>query len=241
MRFGISTHLYHDRRLEREHLAQIAGYGFEAIELFATRSHFDYRDAARDRRSWRPGWRNTGLTPAQRARADHGPRSEPAIGGRPTFSNAVDRSRARARRRSRDAARRSRSPTRIPFDVLVVHLGTPASRATGGRQHRAAALRSLEEICRLAAAARRAGGGRGHPEPPVRRRRRWSRCSSSDLDVRACRHLPRLRSRAPDRRRRRRDRDGRRAHRSRRTCTTTAAATTSTWCRVRARSTGTRR
>ena len=33
MRFGISTHLYHDRRLERGHLAQIAGYGFEAIEL----------------------------------------------------------------------------------------------------------------------------------------------------------------------------------------------------------------
>ena len=46
MRFGISTHLYHDRRLERGHLAQIAGYGFETIELFATRSHFDYRDDA---------------------------------------------------------------------------------------------------------------------------------------------------------------------------------------------------
>ena len=46
MRFGISTHLYHDRRLERGHLAQIAGYGFETIELFATRSHFDYHDDA---------------------------------------------------------------------------------------------------------------------------------------------------------------------------------------------------
>src|SRR5262245_11107840 len=46
MRFGISTHLFHDRRLEREHLAQVASYGFETIELFATRSHFDYRDDA---------------------------------------------------------------------------------------------------------------------------------------------------------------------------------------------------
>ena len=46
MRFGISTHLYHDRRLEREHLAQIASYGFEAIELFATRTHFDYHNPA---------------------------------------------------------------------------------------------------------------------------------------------------------------------------------------------------
>ena len=46
MRFGISTHIYHDRRLGREHLAEIAGYGFDSIELFATRSHFDYRDEA---------------------------------------------------------------------------------------------------------------------------------------------------------------------------------------------------
>ena len=44
MRCGISTHIYHERRLERDHLVQIAGYGFETIELFATRSHFDYRD-----------------------------------------------------------------------------------------------------------------------------------------------------------------------------------------------------
>ncbi len=43
MRFGISTHLYHHQRLDRALLAQIAAYGFEAIELFATRSHFDYR------------------------------------------------------------------------------------------------------------------------------------------------------------------------------------------------------
>src|SRR3712207_4343399 len=46
MQFGISTHLYHDQRLSREHLGQIAGYGFESIELFATRSHFDYADPA---------------------------------------------------------------------------------------------------------------------------------------------------------------------------------------------------
>ena len=46
MHFGISTHLYHDQRLSRDHLAQIAAYGFEAIEVFATRSHFDYHDPA---------------------------------------------------------------------------------------------------------------------------------------------------------------------------------------------------
>ena len=55
MRFGISTHLYHDQRLSRDHLAQIASYGFEAIELFATRSHFDYHDEAAIERARRAG------------------------------------------------------------------------------------------------------------------------------------------------------------------------------------------
>src|SRR4051812_50090130 len=44
MRFGISTHLFHDQRLSRDHLAQIAAHGFESVEVFATRSHFDYHD-----------------------------------------------------------------------------------------------------------------------------------------------------------------------------------------------------
>src|SRR5688572_398562 len=43
-RFGISTHLFHEQRLNREHLVHIAAHGFETIELFATRSHFDYHD-----------------------------------------------------------------------------------------------------------------------------------------------------------------------------------------------------
>ena len=32
----------------------MASYGFEAVELFATRTHFDYHDAGRSR-SWRSG------------------------------------------------------------------------------------------------------------------------------------------------------------------------------------------
>ena len=42
--FGISTHLYVSQRLDRDHLVEIAAHGFEAIELFALREHFDYRD-----------------------------------------------------------------------------------------------------------------------------------------------------------------------------------------------------
>ena len=42
--FGISTHLYVGDRLDRDHLVEIAAHGFEAVEVFAVKSHFDYRD-----------------------------------------------------------------------------------------------------------------------------------------------------------------------------------------------------
>lgn len=45
-RFGISTHLFHESRLTREHLVDIAGHGFEAIEIVAARPHFDYTDSS---------------------------------------------------------------------------------------------------------------------------------------------------------------------------------------------------
>ncbi len=41
--FGVSTHLFHEHRLSREHLVHIAAHGFEVVELFATRAHFDYK------------------------------------------------------------------------------------------------------------------------------------------------------------------------------------------------------
>ena len=42
--FGVSTHLYVADRLDRDHLVEIAAHGFDAVEVFALRSHFDYRD-----------------------------------------------------------------------------------------------------------------------------------------------------------------------------------------------------
>ena len=42
--FGVSTHLFHESRLSREQLDDIAGHGFDAVEVFATRAHFDYHD-----------------------------------------------------------------------------------------------------------------------------------------------------------------------------------------------------
>jgi sugar phosphate isomerase/epimerase len=147
MRFGISTHLFHGKRLEREHLAQVSGYGFESIELFATRSHFDYHDpAAIDALA---GWlRETGL----RLHGVHAPITDALRGdawGETTYSTAAAEG---ARRQSavREAEAALKIAARIPFEVLVVHLGVPAGKGGGADNSRAAAARSAEEIATIA-------------------------------------------------------------------------------------------
>jgi sugar phosphate isomerase/epimerase len=145
MRFGISTHLYHDQRLSREHLAEIAAHGFEAVEVFATRTHFDYHDPAAISRlaEW---LKETGLAlhgihaPVVEGLAPGGQWGEP-------ISNAVaDTAKRQAAVRETDAA--LNIARRIPAEVFVVHLGTPVVQ--GGENNRTAAFRSVEEICRLA-------------------------------------------------------------------------------------------
>jgi sugar phosphate isomerase/epimerase len=146
MRFGISTHLYHDRRLDRDHLAQIASYGFEAIELFATRSHFDYHDESAI--AALAGWLSeTGLSLA----SVHAPIAASLTNGQwgGALSNALSDNAARQKavRELEAALQIARS---ISFDTLSVHLGTPASYSLPGDNNRASAFRSAEEICRLA-------------------------------------------------------------------------------------------
>lgn len=146
MRFGISTHLYHDRRLDRDHLVQVAGYGFDAIELFATRSHFDYHDPAAIAALalWLT---ETGV----RLNSIHAPISASLVNGTwgAVYSNASsDNARRQAAVREAEAA--LQVARQIPVDVLVVHLGTPSATSEPGDNNRAAAARSAEEICRLA-------------------------------------------------------------------------------------------
>jgi sugar phosphate isomerase/epimerase len=147
MRFGISTHLYHDRRLERDHLTQIAGYGFEAVELFATRSHFDYHDEeAIDRLA---GWlAQTGLT----LESVHAPITDHFGKGdqwAATYSTALADGAAR-QAAVQEAEKSLQIAGRIPFRTLVVHLGTPAAKNNPGDNNRGAAVRSAEDICRRA-------------------------------------------------------------------------------------------
>lgn len=146
MHFGISTHLYHDQRLSRDHLAQVAGYGFESVELFATRSHFDYHDAGAIGRlaQW---LKETGLT----LHSIHAPITDHFGAG----SDAASYSTASADNARRQVAVREAEAAlaiarQIPAKFMVLHLGVPGSRAASGDNTRAAASRSAEEICTLA-------------------------------------------------------------------------------------------
>ena len=147
MRFGISTHLYHDQKLDRSHLTQVAGYGFESIELFATRSHFDYRNPAAI--SALGEWlETTGLG----LHSVHAPITDRFSAGdkwAPTYSIASsDTARRQATVEEVEAA--LAIAKQIPFKLLVVHVGTPDTRAAGNDNNRAAAMRSIEDIWRTA-------------------------------------------------------------------------------------------
>src|SRR5262245_3907523 len=145
--FGISTHLFHGQRLTRDHLVEIAAHGFEAVELFATRTHFDYHNpgAIADLQQWiaEAGLRLHGV---------HAPIGESFANGRwgppLTLASADAETRERALEEATLALRIAR---RIPFGVLIAHLGLPRSQQPSPTDNsRDAARRSIEELQRLA-------------------------------------------------------------------------------------------
>jgi sugar phosphate isomerase/epimerase len=146
-RFGVSTHLFHESRLTRDHLVHIAAHGFEAIELFATRSHFDYHDetAIAALTEWLEDTR-------LELHSVHAPIFEGLRGGQwvAPFSSASTESaqREKAVREARVALGLAR---RVPYKFLVLHLGDPAAAPGAAAANNAqAATRSLEEIAAAA-------------------------------------------------------------------------------------------
>jgi sugar phosphate isomerase/epimerase len=142
-RFGVSTHLYHEQRLQKAHLLEIAANGFEAVEVFATRSHFDYHDdaAIRSLQDW-----------LAESKLDlhsvHAPITDVFANGRGqrNFSIALRDTEARKATLGEMAAALSIAKT-VPFKFLVVHLGVPIAQHPGpDDNHRDAAIRSIEEI-----------------------------------------------------------------------------------------------
>jgi sugar phosphate isomerase/epimerase len=150
--FGISTILCHGQRLTREHVREMGAAGFDAVELMATRTHVDYHsDAAiADLQGW--------LADARLALASvHAPVAERFTGGRYggllnlASSDATEREHALA-----EAVQALHVARRLPFGVLVVHIGVPKGHqpTAPGENSRDGARRSIEA---LAAAARPLG------------------------------------------------------------------------------------
>ena len=151
--FGISTHLYHAQRLGREHLLEIAAHGFDCVELYATRTHFDYHNPAAiaDLQGWLA---EAGLE----LRSIHAPTAESLTrgrwGGSLSLASADPDARAHAVSETEKALHIAR---RLPVPVLVTHLGLPrtqrldaeADRVRAG-DSRAAAKRSVEELLQIA-------------------------------------------------------------------------------------------
>ena len=145
--FGVSTHLFHEHRLAREHLVHVAAHGFEALELFATRAHFDYHDGSA--RAQLVEWlSDTRL----RLHSVHAPAFGALRHGRwvGALSNAAsDETRRRAAIAEAEAA--LALAQHVPFQFLVTHIGVPAGESVGADNQRDAARRSVEDLAALAA------------------------------------------------------------------------------------------
>jgi sugar phosphate isomerase/epimerase len=148
MRFGVSTHLYHDARLDRDHLVEIAAHGFETVEIFATRTHIDYHDAA-VLAQLRGHLHDAELV----AHSVHGPITDGLHGSTwgASYSLATAEESARVMAVEETlAAMRAAAVLEAP--LVVLHLGVPLAQQPDGRDNRRdAALRSLETLAAAAA------------------------------------------------------------------------------------------
>ena len=145
--FAISTHLYHDAPLGRDHLVEIAVHGFDAVELFANRPHLACDDAAIP--TIEEAVRDSGL----RVHSVHAPIAEALRGGRWTapFSIASGDQAARGRAVSEVLASLEMAQ-RLEAGFLVVHVGVPDDQRGSPDDNREdAAFRSLEELHAAAA------------------------------------------------------------------------------------------
>ena len=146
-RFGVSTHLFHERRLTRDDLVDVAAHEFDGIELFATRSHFDYRDAASVAQlgEWLSDTRLELL-------CVHAPVMEAMRNGQWVGSYSIaagDETRRKAAIAEAQAALALAAT--IPYQYLVVHLGMPGDKAGATDNQPDAARRSVVELVAAAA------------------------------------------------------------------------------------------
>jgi sugar phosphate isomerase/epimerase len=146
--FAISTYLFHQQRLDREQLVDIAAHNFSAIELFALRSHFDYGDpvAVAQLVEWLDDTRMT-------LAAVHAPVALGSEGGVLHDICSIASADAGRRARAVDEIRQTLDLAAVlPFRQLIVHVGVPDNQAARDDNDTAAARRSLEQLIPMAEA-----------------------------------------------------------------------------------------
>ncbi len=140
--FGISTHLYLGDRLERDHLVEIAAHGFDAVELFAVKSHFDYRDrrAAIALAEWLDDTR-------LKLHSIHAPiaRNYTAGAWQDNLSLAATDD-ARRKLAVEETLATLDVAAAVPYSTLIVHCGIPEPWGNAADNHVGSLVRSLEEL-----------------------------------------------------------------------------------------------
>lgn len=137
----LSTYLFVSRRLTTELLGQIAEAGFEAVEIFATRSHFDYT-TKQEVQSMASALSQHGLALASLHAPTSRDLSATREGGTPLSICEVERVR---RIEAMDEFKRVIDVAEdLPYSRLILHMG--GSRETADPRKRDAAFSSLEHL-----------------------------------------------------------------------------------------------
>ena len=140
--FGISTHLYVGDRLERDHLVEIAAHGFDTVEVFAVKSHFDYRDrrAAIALAEWLDDTRLT-------LHSMHAPIArEYASGAWHDYLSLAAADGGRRKAAVDETLATLDVAAAIKYSTLVLHAGVPEPHGTAADNSLGSLVRSLEEL-----------------------------------------------------------------------------------------------
>jgi sugar phosphate isomerase/epimerase len=141
MRRILSTYMFVSRRLTTELLGQIAESGFEALEIFATRGHFDYT-TRQEIQSIASALSQHGLVLASLHAPTSRDLSATREGGTPLSITEVERVR---RIEAMDELKRVIDVAEdLPYSRLILHMGGP--RETADPRKRDAAFSSLEHL-----------------------------------------------------------------------------------------------
>jgi sugar phosphate isomerase/epimerase len=150
MEFALSTHLFHGERLIRAHFETISALGFNRVELFATRTHFDYHDPTEVDRIGR--WLSElGIV----AGSMHAPICASFVRGQwgRSYSNAA--ATGPRRQEAIEETRAAMEAARLlGCESMVVHLGLPREQTIPPGDNDAGAVRrSLEQLAAIASSS----------------------------------------------------------------------------------------